>query len=267
MMQSPISETLAASTAKITGVLCILLSLFHVYTAGFGLLNEVIHRTVHLTFVLGLVFLVFPRRKPGNPVHDWGFGTCFAVFYLFLAWQLINRLGGDLSPLAQGGITLMIGFIALTALPIRQFKGEGDDLSFADWPLAIAAAGISLYLIVFFKQIFITNIGFPQIEEYVMGLLAIIMVTEACRRVMGNTLPVIGAIAMVYGLLGPWLPGVLGPPGLRYCAHCGTSLSGYRRYLMGVAVGVVWPPMYFILYSLVLWPRHRVLGSCSLILP
>ena len=50
-------------TAKITGVLCIVLSLFHVYTAGFGLLNEVMHRTVHLALVLGLVFLVFPRRK------------------------------------------------------------------------------------------------------------------------------------------------------------------------------------------------------------
>jgi len=231
-------RSLSGITAKITGVLCILLSLFHIYTAGFGLLNEVIHRTVHLTFVLGLVFLVFPRRKPGKLIHDWGFGTCFAVFYLFLAWQLINRFNGDLSPLAQTGITLMIGFIALTALPIRQFKGEGDDLSFADWPLAIAAAGISLYLIVFFKQIFIVNIGFPQIEEYVMGLLAIIMVTEACRRVMGNTLPVIGGIAMIYGLLGPWLPGVLGHRGydiVRIVEHLYLGTEG----IYGVAVGVV----------------------------
>ena len=43
-----------------------MLSLFHVYTAGFGLLNEVMHRTVHLSFVLGLVFLVFPRRQPSR---------------------------------------------------------------------------------------------------------------------------------------------------------------------------------------------------------
>ena len=72
----------------------------------------------------------------------------------------------------------MVLFIAITALPVDFLKGKGDRLSFSDWPLAIAAAGISLYLIVFFKQIFIENIGFPQIEEYVMGLLAIIMVTR-----------------------------------------------------------------------------------------
>lgn len=231
-------RNLTGFTAKITGVLCILLSLFHVYTAGFGLLNEVIHRTVHLSFVLGLVFLVFPRRKPGSPVHDWGFGLSFAAFYLFLAWQLLNRFDGDISQPMQFLIGGIIFFIALTALPIRQFKGEGDALSFADWPLAIAAGGISLYLIVFFKQIFIINIGFPQIEEYVMGLLAIIMVTEACRRVMGNTLPVIGGIAMLYGLLGPFLPGVLGHRGydiVRIVEHLYLGTEG----IYGVAVGVV----------------------------
>ena len=231
-------RNLTGITAKITGVLCILLSLFHVYTAGFGLLNEVIHRTVHLSFVLGLVFLVFPRRKPGNPIHDWGFGISFAAFYLFLAWQLLNRFHGDVSQPIQFLVGGIVFFIALTAMPIRQFKGEGDALSFADWPLAIAAGGISLYLIVFFKSIFIVNIGFPQIEEYVMGLLAIIMVTEACRRVMGNTLPVIGGIAMLYGLLGPWLPGVLGHRGydiVRIVEHLYLGTEG----IYGVAVGVV----------------------------
>ena len=72
-------RNLGGITAKITGFLCIALSLFHVYTAGFGLLNEVTHRTVHLTLVLGLVFLVFPRRTPKKLVNDWGFGL----------WQLL----------------------------------------------------------------------------------------------------------------------------------------------------------------------------------
>ena len=42
--------------------LLVALSLFHYYTAGFGLLQEVTHRGVHLAFVLGLIFLVFPHR-------------------------------------------------------------------------------------------------------------------------------------------------------------------------------------------------------------
>ena len=50
-----VPDNFARFAAKITVVLCVILSLFHVYTAGFGLLNEVVHRTVHLSFVLGLV--------------------------------------------------------------------------------------------------------------------------------------------------------------------------------------------------------------------
>ena len=53
---------LTAMAATVVGGLLILLSAFHYYTAGFGLLQEVTHRGVHLAFVLGLIFLVFPHR-------------------------------------------------------------------------------------------------------------------------------------------------------------------------------------------------------------
>jgi TRAP-type uncharacterized transport system fused permease subunit len=41
---------------------------WHYYTAGFGLHNEIAHRAIHLSVVLGLCFLVFPRQKrlPGR---------------------------------------------------------------------------------------------------------------------------------------------------------------------------------------------------------
>ena len=38
--------------------LLFVLSCFHYYTAGFGLLPEVTHRGIHLAFVLGLSFLL-----------------------------------------------------------------------------------------------------------------------------------------------------------------------------------------------------------------
>jgi len=56
---------LAPLAARLVGALLIALSLFHYYTAGFGLLPEMIHRGIHLSFVLGLVFLVFPFSRKG----------------------------------------------------------------------------------------------------------------------------------------------------------------------------------------------------------
>src|SRR3546814_911187 len=56
---------LAPATGWIVGSCLLALSLFHYYTAGFGLLQETVHRGIHLSFVLGLVFLVFPAMKSG----------------------------------------------------------------------------------------------------------------------------------------------------------------------------------------------------------
>ncbi|MCO4319241.1 TRAP transporter permease [Phyllobacterium sp. 21LDTY02-6] len=49
----------------VVGALLVTLSIFHYYTAGFGLLSEMVHRGIHLSFVLGLVFLVFPFSRKG----------------------------------------------------------------------------------------------------------------------------------------------------------------------------------------------------------
>ena len=46
-----------------SSALLIALSCFHYYTAGFGLLRETTHRGVHLAFVLGLIFIVFARKR------------------------------------------------------------------------------------------------------------------------------------------------------------------------------------------------------------
>ncbi len=229
---------LGSFTAMIAKVACICLSLFHVYTAGFGLLNEVTHRTVHLSFVLGLVFLIFPRRRNYRQLSSWVFGLGFSALYLFLTWQLTHRLAGKLPPWADVALYLIIGLICLSALPIEKLKGHGDRLSFVDWPLAIAGAGISLYLVVFFKSIFVENIGFPKPEEFIMGLLAIIMVTEATRRTMGETLPLVGACALLYGLLGPHLPDLIAHRGydiIRIVQHLYLGTEG----IYGIAVGVV----------------------------
>lgn len=56
---------LAPMAGRLVGALLVALSCFHYYTAGFGLLPEMIHRGIHLSFVLGLVFLVFPFTRRG----------------------------------------------------------------------------------------------------------------------------------------------------------------------------------------------------------
>ncbi|MDD4024279.1 MAG: C4-dicarboxylate ABC transporter permease, partial [Synergistales bacterium] len=59
----------------VVSVWLIAMSLFHLYTAGIGLLPTSIHRAVHLTFAIVAVFLLYPGRKGQDktriPWYDW----------------------------------------------------------------------------------------------------------------------------------------------------------------------------------------------------
>ncbi|MFN3937562.1 MAG: TRAP transporter permease [Gemmobacter sp.] len=225
-------------TGAICTVLCVLLSLFHVYTAGYGLLNEVMHRAVHMSFIMPLVFLLFPRTRPDHRMRAWAFGLAFAAFYVFLGWQLATSLGNRITPAAGWGLIALSVALGFTALPIDRVGGHGNRPAFYDWPLAIAGGGTSLYLIVFFDSIFIRNIGFPQPLDYIMGMIAIVMVLEATRRCMGETLPVIGGLALLYAIFGPYLPGDLAHRGydiIRLVNHLYLGTEG----IYGIAIGVV----------------------------
>ncbi len=100
---------MVAPATWVVGVLLFLLSCFHYYTAGFGLLREATHRGIHLAFVLGLIFLVYGfRRKPGKAwffsiggisLVDWTLSiltaaTCLYVPYVFD--ELAFRVGDPL---------------------------------------------------------------------------------------------------------------------------------------------------------------------------
>jgi TRAP transporter 4TM/12TM fusion protein len=89
-------------TAAIVSTLLVALSAFHYYTAGFGILTEHWHKSIHLAAVLGLIFIMFPtsldglRKIGGVPVHDWILALLIAVacFYLPIVFdELTFRIG------------------------------------------------------------------------------------------------------------------------------------------------------------------------------
>lgn len=89
---------LGISGTWIVTALLLALSMFHFYTAGFGLLREQTHRGVHMALVLGLIFLVFAAsrrsdaaspavgwwRPGGVPIYDWGLFAAAVVSSLYL---------------------------------------------------------------------------------------------------------------------------------------------------------------------------------------
>lgn len=124
------------------------LSLFHYYTAGFGLLPETTHRGIHLAFVIGLIFLVFPMGKAkavpdvpslmrpmGIGLQDWLFTLLAIASSLYVPWifnDLAFRVG---NPLLQDWL---MGSLAILLLLEATRRAIG-------WPLPIIAGVLMVY--------------------------------------------------------------------------------------------------------------------------
>jgi TRAP transporter 4TM/12TM fusion protein len=124
------------------------LSLFHYYTAGFGLLPETTHRGIHVAFVIGLIFLVFPGGKPrseptpsslmsplGIGLHDWLLAALAVVSSLYVPWifeDLAFRVGNPLLSDWLMGTAAVLILIEATRRSIG-------------WPLPIIAVVLLLY--------------------------------------------------------------------------------------------------------------------------
>ena len=77
--------------ALLISVLLVAMSLYHFYASGFGLIRELLHRGIHLSFVLGLVFLLFPPSRVWlgeAPKPAWH--RFQGVGYLDLAFSLLS---------------------------------------------------------------------------------------------------------------------------------------------------------------------------------
>jgi len=138
-----------SSAALIVTALLIVLSCFHYYTAGFGLLRETTHRGVHLAFVLGLIFLVFPLRKallvhppapgmaaPGGvPWYDWLCAIAVAISILYIPYiyeDLAFRVGNPSTLDVAMGTVLVVLLLEAT----RRSMG---------WPLPVIALTFMVY--------------------------------------------------------------------------------------------------------------------------
>lgn len=132
----------------IVGTALVVLSIFHYWTAGFGLLPELTHRGVHLAFVLGLVFLVFPAlvmrdvvetdwlHPLGIPLWDWALFALAVVTVLHVPLIPLDDLAFRVGNPTTTDVWLGAALVVLLLEATRRTTG---------WPLPLIAVGFILY--------------------------------------------------------------------------------------------------------------------------
>ncbi len=95
-------------------ILCVALSLFHLYTAWRGPLVTLVHRAVHTSVVMALVFILYPFNKKSPKkkasILDWSFALLSITLggYIVLNYnQLVMRAG------MPNNMDIVFGFMAI----------------------------------------------------------------------------------------------------------------------------------------------------------
>ena len=103
--------------AAIVTIVAVAMSLFHLYTAGFGVLLALKQRAVHLAFVLVLVFLFYPlaeKFKDNKKILFFDFTLAFAGLvvcsYLVINYQELVRRAGRYTTLdhIMAGLAILL---------------------------------------------------------------------------------------------------------------------------------------------------------------
>jgi TRAP-type uncharacterized transport system fused permease subunit len=135
-------------TARLIFVMTIILSIFHIYTAGFGVLQEWRHRAFHLAFVLPLVFFVYAMKKEAHKR-----GTkhlIYDVFYALTACMINTSVFREILSLSLSGCAVLAVTTFVLVLYFKQREMLPDRLAgWIDFPLhsmMVGAVGWGLFL-------------------------------------------------------------------------------------------------------------------------
>ncbi|MDM1250689.1 TRAP transporter permease [Acinetobacter johnsonii] len=143
-------------------------------------------------------------RTPSNKSVAW-FIAAIAIFYsLFHLFITFNPL----PELIQRSAHVAIGLVLIFLLyPARQSSSR-QSIPWLDWLLALASLATFLYLWKEYQAIMTTRGGIPNTLDIVFAILAVVLVVEGARRVMGWMLPILGLAFLSYPFFShyDWVP-------------------------------------------------------------
>lgn len=143
-------------------------------------------------------------RSPSNKSVAW-FIAAIAIFYsLFHLFITFNPL----PELIQRSAHVAIGLVLIFLLyPARQSSSR-QSIPWLDWLLALASLATFLYLWKEYQAIMTTRGGIPNTLDIVFAILAVVLVVEGARRVMGWMLPILGLVFLSYPFFShyDWIP-------------------------------------------------------------
>ena len=159
-----------------------------------------------------------------------------ALAITFSVFQLYTAIFGVLDAQLQRAVHLGFGLSLVYLLyPMRQSWAK-KGLHPIDAVLAFLGAAAPAYILIEYKELVLRS-GITTPTDFAVGLIGVLLVIEATRRVVGLPMLCVVMLFLVYAFAGPYMPGIM--------AHRGVTpeqLVGHLFYttegIFGIPLGV-----------------------------
>lgn len=156
-----------------------------------------------------------------------------ALAIAFSVFQLYTAIFGVLDAQLQRAVHLGFGLALIYLLyPTRQ--SWKNKLHPIDFILAILGAAAPGYIVYAYNELVLRS-GVVNTVDLIIGVIGILLVIEATRRVVGIPMVVVVCVFIVYAFAGPYMPGIL--------AHRGLTPSQLISHLFYTTEGIFGIPL------------------------
>lgn len=165
---------------------------------------------------------------------DWKKYLIIAISVIFCLFQLYSILSGRIT--AQVVRATHLAFVMLLAYLLFPMKKDmpKDKLPWYDVILAIIGAASWSYITINFDSL-VRRAGIYTSTDIIIGIIGILLVFEACRRIVGLPILIISIVFIIYALFGAYAPGFLN--------HRGYSLQRLVSHLFYNTEGIMGTPI------------------------
>lgn len=148
--------------------------------------------------------------------HGIIFGLVSFLAFAYSMFHIYTAGAGSFPNIIQRSVHVLVGVLLVYAIyKSRKSNVLSRRSSWLDVLFIILASSSLLYLIINYNFI-MDNPASSTTAGVIFGWMAILLILEASRRVMGVIFPLIALVAIIYGFIGPYLPGIFAHRGFDY---------------------------------------------------
>jgi len=184
-------------------------------------------------------------RKPKGPARYVipTIGVIWCFFQLSIAsWLILDTFYIRAIHLGFAFLIVFLNYplFKRTHWGLRFFSAK-DRIPALDYIVAIVACVSAIYVVADYEGI-TTRYGAPMLRDIVIGMVLLVFLLEASRRVIGPALSVIAVLFCLYAFLGPYMPDVIAFKGVslnRFVGQMSMSTEGIYGVPLDVSATIV----------------------------